>query len=172
MPIAAPDPSAGPSKSRRPARALMPIVTKVKTTLLNREVMTYLVFGVLTTALNYAVYFGLRQVISWPIANGIAWLVAVEFAYVTNRAIVFRSKGPYFKEMIQFYLSRLSTLGLESLVLFLMFDLAGAPEWLTKLFANVLVVIGNYILSKWIVFTRSRKTAPSADDGDSSQGEG
>ena len=171
MPVAAPGPSDDPSKSRRPARTMMLIVTKVKTTLLNREVMTYLVFGVLTTALNYAVYFGLRQVISWPVANVIAWLVAVEFAFVTNRAIVFRSKGAYFKEMIQFYLSRLTTLGLESLVLFLMFDLAGAPEWFTKLFANVLVVIGNYVLSKWIVFTRSRKVVVSDRDGGPSQKE-
>ncbi len=144
------------------------IIVKTKALLVNREVMTYLVFGVLTTALNYVVYFGLRRFISWPVANTIAWVVAVEFAFVTNRALVFRSKGNYFKEMVQFYLSRLATLGLEIVTILIVFDWLGAPEWFAKLFANVLVVIGNYVLSKLIVFSRRHKPGPADGSGGAS----
>ncbi len=148
MPVSNPDP-ATPS---RPTGLM-----KIKATLWNREVVTYLIFGVLTTALNYGVYFALRQLISWPLANVIAWLVAVEFAFVTNRALVFRSRGHYFTEMAQFYLSRLATLGLESLTLWILLDGLHAPEWFAKLFANFLVVIGNYVLSKLLVFRRQHQ---------------
>ncbi len=161
MPDSTPDPLISPWTSAV-ARVCRPVAAKIKTALLNREVATYLIFGVLTTALNYAVYFGLRLFISWPAANVVAWLVAVEFAFVTNRAIVFRSRGPYFPEMAQFYLSRLATLGLESLTIWIVLDLLQAPEWFAKLFANVLVVVGNYILSKALVFRRKRRAGAAA----------
>ncbi len=141
-----------------PAPALF---VKIKKLLLNREVMTYLVFGVLTTALNYAVYLGLRRFMPWTAANGIAWVVAVEFAFLTNRAIVFRSKGNYLGEMIQFYLSRLATLGLEYATLFALIDWIGIDDRISKLIANVFVVIGNYVLSKLIVFSRGTKAGPA-----------
>ena len=128
------------------------IFTRIRSVLINREVMTYLVFGVLTTAINFAVYYGLRPYMDWTIANGIAWIVAVEFAFLTNRTIVFRSKGNHFREMPKFYLSRLVTLGMEYAALFIMIDWIGMDDGLSKLVAGVFVVIGNYILSKLIVF--------------------
>jgi putative flippase GtrA len=149
-----PDEAPGPS-----------IFAKIRKVLINREVMTYLVFGVLTTAINLAVYFGIRSYMDWTIANAIAWIVAVEFAFLTNRRIVFRSRGNHLREMLQFYLSRLVTLGMEYAALFTMNVWIGMDDRISKLVAGVFVVIGNYLLSKWIVFSRRAAPPPPSEAG-------
>ena len=136
---------------------------KIKKILLNREVMTYLIFGVLTTAINLAVYFSIRSYMDWAIANAIAWIAAVEFAFLTNRRIVFRSRGNHLREMLQFYMSRLVTLAMEYAVLFVMNVWVGVDDRISKLVAGVLVVVGNYLLSKWIVFSHRGNTGSSSE---------
>lgn len=154
-----------------------------------REVFMYLLFGGLTT-LVFAVVFRLFQAVfdgkSDPfkllliITNTVSWIAAVTFAFLTNRAWVFRSKGPFFKEMFHFFSARIVSLVLfETLLFFLMlfiFEKAtGIPtksisidlniikfnwEFVIKMVNSFLAVIpANYFFSKWFVF-RKKKTPP------------
>jgi len=158
-----------------------------------REVFMYLLFGGLTT-LVFAVVFRLLQAVfdgkSDPfklfliITNTVSWIAAVTFAFLTNRAWVFRSKGPFFKEMFHFFSARIVSLVLfETLLYFLMlfvFEKAtGIPtksisidlnmiqfnwEFVIKMVNSVLAVIpANYFFSKWFVF-RKKKDLPGSSE--------
>jgi putative flippase GtrA len=154
---------------------------KIKT-LLNdrdrrREIILYLVFGVLTTVVNLLVYGGLIlavepkrvlfEYILWfqtplywySVASVIAWVAAVTFAYVGNKLYVFRSRNLSRRELVQ---EVLSFFGARVLSL-LLFDLAGLSlliqafnmdEFLAKLIMNILVIIFNYFASKLVIFKK------------------
>jgi len=125
----------------------------------HRQMVQYLIFGALTTAVNYAVYFVLRWWMNVPYlwSNGIAWAVAVTFAYSTNRIWVFESKRrgrDALKEAAGFYASRLATLLMESALLYLCVDVLRFADGPVKIVIGVLVIIANYALSKWVVFQK------------------
>lgn len=127
-----------------------------------KELISYCFFGVLTTGINYIVYFLLLDLLNWNylVVNVIAWIVAVLFAYVTNRIWVFDSKARGKKmifEFVSFVGSRIASLGAETLLLYLMVDLAGLSDKISKIPVGVAVVILNYILSKLLVFRKSKK---------------
>ena len=127
---------------------------------LNKEVIMYLIFGVLTTVISLAVYYGLIFTILNPdsaiqlqIANILSWVAGVIFAYVTNRKYVFESKeNNKVKEISKFVTSRIGTLLLDMLVMFVGVTLLKANDKIIKLLSQVLVIVGNYILSKLFVF--------------------
>ena len=126
----------------------------------NKEIINYLIFGVLTTVVNIVVFAvcadGLK--IQYLISNVVAWGASVLFAYVTNRKYVFESNSEEIgKEMTKFFSSRLSTLALDMIVMWLLVDVLTANNLVAKVFANVLVVIANYILSKLFVFKKGGK---------------
>lgn len=131
---------------------------------LNREVIMYLIFGVLTTIVSLAVYYGLiftilnpENAIQLQIANIISWIAGVIFAYVTNRKYVFESKETNkVKEVSKFVTSRLSTLFLDMLVMFIGVTLLKANDKIIKLISQVLVILANYILSKLFVFKKEK----------------
>ena len=124
------------------------------------DILSYLFFGVLTTVVNYVVYLpcyntlGLSAVVS----NGIAWAVAVAFAYLTNKPFVFKSNDWSAKtvipELSKFVGCRVGSGLAESLILLVAVDLLGWNGNLWKLLTNVLVVILNYIGSKLLVFKK------------------
>lgn len=127
-----------------------------------KELITYAIFGVLTTVVNYIVYFLLLDVMSvnYLVVNVLAWIVAVLFAYVTNRIWVFESRAKGAKmlvEFVSFVGSRLASLGAETLLLFLLVDLAGMGEKLAKIPVGIIVIILNYVLSKLLVFRKTKK---------------
>ena len=129
-----------------------------------KEVINYLIFGVLTTivslATKYLLLFTILDAengIQLQIAVVVSWIVACTFAYITNRIWVFESKSKeVIKEAIKFYVSRLATLGLEMLIMFIFVTALGLNTrmWVIvwTIFAQVVIVIGNYVLSKLIVF--------------------
>ena len=97
--------------------------------------------------------------IQLQIAVVVSWIVACTFAYITNRIWVFESKSKeVIKEAIKFYVSRLATLGLEMLIMFIFVTALGLNTrmWVIvwTIFAQVVIVIGNYVLSKLIVFRK------------------
>lgn len=125
-----------------------------------REILVYLVFGVLTTVVNYAVYlpcYNLLQ-ISAAVSNVIAWAVAVAFAFVTNKPFVFQSHDWSAKtvlpELIKFLGTRIGSGGVETLTLLITVDILGLNGNLWKLVTNVMVVILNYLGSKLLVFRK------------------
>lgn len=120
-----------------------------------KQPLLYLFFGFLTTAVNLATFWFLISVahINALIANVIAWIVGVIFAYITNRIWVFRSSDPAVaKEAVSFMAGRLFTLGAEELILWLGIDLLRVNTMLIKVIAQIIVIVGNYVISKWFVF--------------------
>ena len=126
------------------------------------DILAYLFFGVLTTLVNYLVYlpcYNLLQ-LSAALSNVIAWVIAVAFAYVTNKPFVFRSHDWSAKTVVpelgKFVGSRIASGGLETLIIFVTVDCLAWNGNVMKLVTSVLVVVINYFASKLIVF-RKRK---------------
>ena len=125
-----------------------------------RDVIVYLVFGVLTTAVNYIVYLPCYNVLglSGSASNAIAWVVAVAFAYLTNKPFVFQSHDWSAKtvipELTKFLGCRIGSGVLETAIIFLTVDWIGWNGNVMKLLTSVLVVVLNYIGSKLLVFKK------------------
>ena len=137
------------------------MVEKVKNLMAKyHDILVYLVFGVLTTAVNYIVYLPCYNLfhLGSAVSNVIAWVVAVAFAYVTNKPFVFRSHDwsakTVFPELTKFVGTRLGSGGLETLILLVAVDWLGMNGNLWKLLTNILVVVINYIGSKFLVFRK------------------
>lgn len=124
------------------------------------DILSYLFFGVLTTIVNYVVYLPCYNLmgLSAVVSNGIAWVIAVAFAYLTNKPFVFKSHDWSAKtvvpELSKFVGCRIGSGLAESLILLLAVDILGWNGNLWKLLTNVLVVILNYIGSKLLVFKK------------------
>ena len=125
-----------------------------------RDIIVYLVFGVLTTVVNYIIYLpcynGLG--LSGSISNAIAWVGAVAFAYLTNKPFVFQSYDWSAKtvlpELTKFVGCRVGSGVLETAIIFLTVDWLGWNGNVMKLLTSVLVVVLNYIGSKLLVFKK------------------
>ena len=121
------------------------------------DILAYLFFGVLTTAISWVSFYlfhyplGINELLS----NILSWIAAVLFAFLTNRIWVFsEKKGAFFPEMGRFFASRLTTLGVEELIIFLFVTCLSLHAMAVKMLGNVLVLILNYVLSKFFVFIK------------------
>lgn len=133
------------------------------------EIVNYLIFGVLTTVVSLATKYLLlftildaKNSIQLQIAVIVSWITACTFAYVTNRIWVFKSKSKnILKEAISFFAARLATLGLEMLIMFVFVTALGLNSnlWVIvwTLVSQLLIIIGNYVLSKLLVFKKEKK---------------
>ena len=122
------------------------------------DVLAYLFFGGLTTVVNYLVYLPCYNWLrlSASVSNVIAWVVAVAFAYLTNKPFVFKSTDWSWKtvgpELAKFVGCRVGSGFLETAIIFVTVDLmTWNGNWM-KLITSVLVVILNYFGSKLLVF--------------------
>ncbi len=124
------------------------------------DVLAYLIFGVLTTLVNYIVYLPLLNVagLSAALSNLIAWAAAVAFAYLTNKPFVFKSHDwslqTVVPELTKFVSCRVASGAMETGILLVTVDLLHWNGNLWKLLTSVLVVVLNYIFSKLIVFRK------------------
>ena len=124
------------------------------------DVVTYLFFGVLTTAVNYVVYLPLYNwlCLSATVSNCIAWVAAVVFAYLTNKPFVFKSNDWSIKtvlpEAARFVGCRIGSGVAETAIIFLTVDILSLNGNVMKLLTSVLVVVLNYIGSKLLVFRK------------------
>ena len=124
----------------------------------NKEVLLYLLFGGLTfivSILSYS-FFCMVYSMNELVSNIISWILAVTFAYVTNRTWVFGSNAKGFnavsKEAVYFYLGRVVTLVIEEIILFVFITIMGFNNILVKVIAQVIIIILNYVISKLAVF--------------------
>lgn len=120
-----------------------------------REIIAYLIFGVLTTLVNIVVYFVANNLLSinYLISNFLAWFISVLFAYITNRAYVFESTSSQFiKEAIKFFGSRLTTGLIDMGLMWLLVSFTPIDDILIKILVNIIVIVLNYIFSKLFVF--------------------
>ena len=125
-----------------------------------KSILLYVFFGGCTTVVSIGSFVLLNTVLGLNelIANIGSWILAVSFAYVTNRVWVFSScvRGKaIWKEMISFYSGRLITLGLEEAMLFVFVTLLHLNSTVIKVIAQIVVLIGNYLISKLITFRKS-----------------
>lgn len=126
----------------------------------HKEGINYLIVGGLTTLLTLFVYFILtitflnpKKGIELQIANILSWIVGFLFAYYTNRKYVFESKNKeVFNEFTKFLASRISTLILDMLIMFIFVTLFKFNNQVMKLISQICVIVSNYILSKCLVF--------------------
>ena len=115
-------------------------------------------FGVLGTVVNILIFWGLSQKIgvNYLFANFVAWIFSVAFAFVTNKIWVFKSKSWSFsvwmKECIQFVFARIGTCVFDMGYMFFAISLLHFDETISKIVANFVVVILNYVLSKLWIF--------------------
>ena len=126
--------------------------------LLSSEGMRYLLIGGCTTLVNLITYAVLCKVVKLNVnvSNIISVSVSILFAYVTNKLIVFRSHcgsvGELAAECGRFIGARLATMVIEVGGVFLLYEILHQDEMISKLATQVLVVIGNYFISRFIVF--------------------
>lgn len=126
--------------------------------LFNRQFILYLVFGFLTTVVSISVFALFTKVIPLNelIANIISWILAVFFAFLTNKKWVFNDNSdnsPLLK-MIKFYSARLITLFIEEIIIFVFITILSLNALGVKIAAQAVVIILNYILSKVFVFKK------------------
>lgn len=124
------------------------------------DIISYLFFGGLTTVVNYVIYLPVYNLLglSAAVSNAIAWVVAVAFAYLTNKPFVFKSHDWSAKtvipELTKFVSCRMASGAMETVILFISVDLLGWNGNIWKLITSVLVVVLNYFASKLLVFRK------------------
>ena len=127
----------------------------------NRMMISYLFFGVLTTLVNMVVYGLLYDMagLSNLISTVIAWAAAVLFAYVTNKLLVFQSRGQgasrAWKEFVMFVSCRLLTGVLDVAIMVAAVDWLAMNGMVWKFISNVIVTVLNYFASKLLIFKKS-----------------
>ncbi len=125
-----------------------------------KQILTYGVFGLLTTVVNYAVFYLFLDVfrVSYGVANVVALVVSVAFAFAVNKQFVFRSKcwsAAVLKKELPAFLSARVVSGLIDVgSMWLLVDALAVSPKLAKLLVNVLVIVLNYVFSKIFVFRK------------------
>ena len=125
-----------------------------------KEVIFYAIFGVLTTLVNVGLFYVLTNFVHLEenFSNVIAIILAILFAYFTNRKMVFNSTASGFKqnfsEFVKFIIGRSFTMIVELVGFFLMFNILHIHELISKLTITVLVIILNFFISKFFAFKK------------------
>lgn len=136
-------------------------IGKIIEKILTKEVILYIAFGILTTIVNLGSFYVMNSILQWNenISNFIAILLAVIFAYITNKDLVFHSKADSFKERIiefgKFMLGRAFTMVVEFVGGLILFELP-IPNIITKMGLTIIVIILNFFISKFFAF-KSKK---------------
>ena len=137
----------------------MPCVKKTCQLLMKyKEQLLYLFFGGLSFLVSISTFAYFEKIlnINELLSNILSWIVTVLFAFLTNRVWVFSSKTKNWKEFVRqmysFYMGRVVTLVIEELILLIFVTWLNLNSIVVKLIAQVLVIILNYIISKFVVF--------------------
>lgn len=132
----------------------------------HKSIIAYLFFGVCTTAINVLTYslFYYTVKLSNIVSVIIAWILAVLFAFITNKLFVFDSKSfdknILYHEITSFVSCRLSTGVLDVVVMYISVDLLSLNPTVWKITSNIFVIILNYIASKLFIFRRPETKKP------------
>lgn len=158
----------------------------------NREVILYLFFGALTTLVSLVTFWlpdklfaaaGYQGVVHYVTgseknyayieANVISWICAVLFAFVTNKRFVFDSKDTdkktVLRELATFVGGRLTTLLVDMGLMVLFVTALSFPNMIAKIIVQVVIVLLNYVISKWIVFRKPENRAEPSEETEKSE---
>ena len=121
----------------------------------HKEIILYLLFGVLTTIVGIVAFYLFYRILGIHelIANVFSWILAVLFAYYTNSKWVFNNESISNKTTIlKFFFSRLFSLFVEEIILIIFVTKLGYDGVVIKVIAQIIVIVLNYVISKWFVF--------------------
>lgn len=130
----------------------------------HKEMLLYLLFGGLTTFISILSFTVVYEVlhINEHISNIVSWVLAVTFAFFTNRTWVFKSTSEFepsfFGQIVSFYAGRLLTLGVEEIIVFVFISKMGCEAFFVKVLAQIVVLILNFLVSKFWVFKKRATT--------------
>lgn len=129
---------------------------------INKAVIAYLFWGVVTTILNIGIFMLVVKIgINYQVGNVLGWLAAVTVSYFTNKVWVFYSKymglKNTIKEMGRFFFYRIVTLVMDFVITFIGISLLGINSFIVKVVDNVVVVVCNYIFSKLLIFKKGNQ---------------
>ncbi len=162
----------------------------------HKLIILYVTFGIGTTIISFGSYYLFRFIfpnaesvpswLSWifkltapfniesstvfPVI--MSWIFANLFSFFTNRVYVFESQahsvGRFLLEMLKFFASRIATLIVDMVIMFLLVDLTGIHgglyEFCAKIFSNIVVLVLNFILSKLFVFRKKKQKSETGND--------
>ena len=137
-----------------------------------REQIAYLFFGGLTTLISWGLYTLLYYVLFNQslnvLSNIITEIVAITFAYVTNKLFVFRSKTQekkdFLKEILSFFALRAVSFFVNLGAMWLLVDVLFFEAWICKIVVNVVVIILNYLFSKLFIFNKANPNQGGGQD--------
>lgn len=125
---------------------------------LTKEVILYLVMGALTTLVNLVSYFIFELFLSPTLSTVAAWFLSVLFAYITNSKFVFHSEAKTIKEKLMqissFFSARILSGLFDIAATHIFIEKLGFNDLLIKVIINVLVILFNYIASKFVIFKK------------------
>lgn len=129
---------------------------------INKETINYLIFGVLTTLVDFVTYFFLTKAsVNYLKANVLSWIAAFLFAFITNKIIVFNSKSFEFSKIIHeffgFLTARLSSLLFSLVFIYISVTVLHSNDYIAKVLSCIFVVIINYVFSKFLIFNEKDK---------------
>ncbi|VDG20220.1 GtrA family protein [Lactiplantibacillus mudanjiangensis] len=122
-----------------------------------KQAQRYILWGSLSVIVNISMFYVFYRMlgIEYQIANFMAWVLSVQCAFWVDRMIVFKHQSSHpFREMGTFYGTRVVTYILESAILWIGISLLGIPGTFTKIIGHGLAVVGNFFLSKLVVFRK------------------
>ena len=135
-----------------------------------KEMILYIFFGVFTTGVNLAVYFVLTDLAKMyqPLAYTIAWVVGVAVAFFTNKKYVFESRAKKMKALLfeagTFVGGRLLTYLVGLLLITVFVTNLHQSNLLWKLITNVIEIVGNWVISKFVTFKNKADAVPATEE--------
>ncbi|MFM9280013.1 GtrA family protein [Paenibacillus jiagnxiensis] len=131
---------------------------------LGKEMVSYIIFGVLTTIINLVTYAFFTKVfnVDYTLSIAFAWFVSIIVAFVTNKLYVFIGKARHslLKEFVLFLIIRAASLVLDIVLMLGLVELIGVNDFYAKIVVNIVVIAVNYVASKYIVFVKKRTVGP------------
>ncbi|AOF49002.1 putative teichoic acid glycosylation protein [Tetragenococcus halophilus subsp. halophilus] len=125
-----------------------------------QEIIAYLFFGGMTTVVNFITFFLARRLFGWNlvISNTLSWIFSVLFAFATNKRWVFKSQTTsmrqFFSELSKFFFYRIVSFGIDMGCMLLFVDSLNMKEFWAKLITQIIIVVANYVFSKFFIFTQ------------------
>lgn len=123
------------------------------------ELFLYGVFGLLAFLVNVGAFsvFSSMMHLHYLLSDALAWISATLFAFFTNKLIVFRSGGNAVRESAMFLAARLFTLAMDMVLMLFFVGIIGVGSFAAKIVVNGVVIVTNYVMSRYIVF-KGRKS--------------
>ena len=94
--------------------------------------------------------------VDYRVATSLAWIISVLFAFFTNKKYVFKSEKGFMKEMLLFFGARLLSYFIDLIGMIFLVEGLATNDTIAKVIVNIIVILVNYFISKWIVFRQTK----------------